>query len=63
VRSDAQTLRFDSRGGHENGGQPRNLWQKADPEAGPGRGFGAEAETVDLPFRSLRTSGRYDLMA
>lgn len=65
-RSDAQSLRFDAggdRGGDRGGGQPRTPWQTATQKSGPSDDFGAASDFEQTPYRQLRTSGRYDLMA
>jgi flagellar hook-length control protein FliK len=62
IRSDAQTLRFDSRGG-DSGGQPRHAWHKPDPRSGAFAGNEPATDTTELSYRNVRTSGRYDLMA
>lgn len=62
VRSDGQSLRFQNDGGG-NGNQPRSPWLAADPKsqrAATGS-FGDEFEAT--PYRPVRTSGRYDLLA
>ncbi len=62
VRSDGQSLRFQNDGGG-NGNQPRSPWLAADPKSprqAPGS-FGDEFDAT--PYRPVRTSGRYDLLA
>jgi flagellar hook-length control protein FliK len=62
IRSDAQSLRFDTRGG-DSGGQQRHAWHKPDNRSGPFAGNEPAADTAELAYRNVRTSGRYDLMA
>ena len=64
VRSDAQSLRFQTDGG--GGGSPyqqRSPWLDADPRTGRGARIDATNDTDLTPYRALRTSGRYDLLA
>lgn len=62
-RSDGQSLRFDSggdRGG--GGGQQRSPWSTATAKQDQA-GDSASVGDFETPYRPLRTSGRYDLMA
>ena len=65
VRSDANTLTFQTDGGSQNGtGQPRSPWLDAGRKPARAADGGSFAEDVEpLPYRQVRTSGRYDLMA
>lgn len=61
-RSDGQSLRFDG-GGDRGGGQPRTPWHNASQKPGQTGDFGPASDLETSPYRPLRTSGRYDLMA
>jgi flagellar hook-length control protein FliK len=62
VRSDAQSLRFQNDGGG-NGGQPRSPWLTADPKSARQVDGIFTDEFEGTPYRPVRTSGRYDLLA
>ncbi|CAN5542989.1 hypothetical protein BH10PSE14_BH10PSE14_13880 [soil metagenome] len=62
VRSDAQSLRFQNDGGG-NGGQPRSPWLTADPKSARQAHGGFADDFEGTPYRPVRTSGRYDLLA
>ncbi|MEG3144363.1 flagellar hook-length control protein FliK [Sphingomonas sp. RT2P30] len=66
IRSDAQSLRFQNDGsgsGSGSGNQPRSPWLAADPKS-PRQPAGSFGDDLDAtPYRPVRTSGRYDLLA
>lgn len=62
-RSTDQSLRFDGGGGDRGGGQPRSPWQRAAADTGQPDNVSAATEFDQTSYRSLRTSGHYDLMA
>lgn len=62
-RSDGQSLRFDGGGDRGGGGQPRTPWHNATPKPDLNGDFGPASDFELSPYRPLRTSGRYDLMA
>ncbi len=61
-RSDGQSLRFDG-GGDRGSGQSRSPWQIGPSKPDEPDGFGTTATFEQTPYRSLRTSGRYDVIA
>lgn len=61
-RSDGQSLRFDG-GGDRGSGQSRSPWQNGPSKPDEPDGFGTSAAFEQTPYRSLRTSGRYDVIA
>jgi len=65
VRSDANSLRFQSDGGGSGtGGQQRSPWLSGDPKSAAQRIPDATPEDAPaLAYRSLRTTGTYNLIA
>ena len=61
-RDNGQSLRFDG-GSDRGGGQPRSPWHNATPKPAVSGDFGTASDFEPSPYRPLRTSGRYDLMA
>ncbi|WP_033921474.1 flagellar hook-length control protein FliK [Sphingomonas sp. 37zxx] len=62
IRNDPQSLRFQSDGGGGNG-QPRNPWFDRDGRSPRGASEGFADDATPTPYRAIRTSGRYDLLA
>lgn len=65
VRSDAQSLSFQTDGNGSGGNrQQRSAWIEADGKSHRDAGHGFFADDAEpLSYRQLRTSGRYDLLA
>lgn len=68
VRSDSQSLRFQTDGGNGGGNgsagnQQRNPWRDADAHAGRAQRDDIAGDAAPIAYRPIRTSGSYNLLA